>query len=388
MNEMNDLIVPSEAELECFMMPPPQFIGLEVTMRCNLQCPMCHPHAHTPHSEFSGMDMKLDIVDLMAPLLQTAQEVWLSGGGEPMLLSYLPDFIDRCHEYNPDIDVNFISNGVLLSERNARMAIEKRAHLIEFSIDGTIQYGHVGGGADYDKVKENLRRLARLKEEYGVEEPHIAIDFVAMRDNLCELPNLIEFAGEIGAAIRIQALSPATEEQRNQNVFRHLDYTLRALDQHKIKAQQLNVPFEYRGMTEGLDQTLRNCEVPDRWLWVSYNGDLCPCCAGLKIGRNIYEDGLSVQDIWNGPFMRRLRWELHTGHHSATCRNCALASNTIENQERFLPPVPPAEYILRLEREVADSKNRICLLEAHLEEIRNGRVMRLMRAVDRLTEKK
>jgi MoaA/NifB/PqqE/SkfB family radical SAM enzyme len=386
-NGMHDLNIPSEAELERFTMPPPQFIGLEVTMRCNLQCPMCHPHAHTPHSEFSGMDMKLDVVDLTAPLLRTAKEVWLSGGGEPLLLSYLPDFIDRCHEYNPNIDVNFISNGVLLSERNARMAIEKRAHLIEFSMDGTIQYGHVGGGADYDKVKENLRRLARLKEEYGVQEPHIAIDFVAMRDNLCELPGLIEFASEIDATINVQALSPASEEQRYQNVFRHLDYTLRVLDQYKAKAQQLNVSFDYRGMTEGLSQTLRNCEVPDRWLWVSYGGELCPCCASLKIGRNIYEEGLSVEDVWNGPFMRRLRWELHTGHHNATCTNCAMAANTIENQERSLPSAPPAEYILQLERQIAASKNRICLLEAHLQEIRNGKVMRLLRTMEQLVGK-
>ena len=38
-------------------------------------------------------------------------------------------------------------------------------------MDGTIQYGHVGGGADYDQVQDKLRRLVRLREEYGVGEP-------------------------------------------------------------------------------------------------------------------------------------------------------------------------------------------------------------------------
>jgi MoaA/NifB/PqqE/SkfB family radical SAM enzyme len=387
MEDEKHSIVPSEAELERYIMPPPQFIGLEVTMRCNLQCPMCATHAKIPHSEYVGKDMNLDVVDLLGPTLQTAREVWLSGGGEPFLLSYFADFVDRCHEHNPDIYVNSISNGVLFSERMARMVIEKRVHLIEFSMDGTIQYGHVGGGADYGRVKDNLRRLARLKEEYGVEEPHICIDFVAMRDNLCELPDVIEFASEIGATVQPQPMSPVAEEQRNQNVFRHKDYTLRVLKECEAKAQQLGVQLNCRGMMAGMDQTSHNCEVPNIWLWVSFDGGLSPCCAGLTTGRNIYENNLSVEDIWNGPFMRRLRWELDTGRYNDFCKHCPLTCNTIENQERSLPSIPPAEYVAQLEREIADSRNRISLLEAHLEEIRNGRIMRLLRAVDRLTGK-
>jgi radical SAM protein with 4Fe4S-binding SPASM domain len=373
----NQLIVPSEAELERFVMPPPQSIGLEVTMRCNLQCPMCATHAKIPHSRFVGNDMKLKVVDLLGPTLQTAREVELSGGGEPFLLPYFADFVDKCHEYNPTIDVTTISNGVLLSERRARMAIEKRMHLIDFSIDGTIQYGHVGGGADYDKTRNNLRRLARLKEEYGVEEPRIAIAFVAMRDNLCELPDLIEFAGEIGAAVRIQPLAPVTREQRSQNVFRHVDYTLRVLDDCKVKAQQVGVKFDYTGMTDGLDQNPRNCGVPDKWLWVGHNGELRPCCGGMTTGRNIYEKSLSIEKIWNSSPMRKLRWELDTGNHNDVCKRCPMACNTIENQERAIPSDP-------LEQQITQLENRILELETHLDGIRRGKVMQILRGVDRL----
>lgn len=362
----NELIVPSEAELERFVMPPPQFIGLEVTMRCNLQCPMCATHAQIPHSRFVGNDMKLGVIDLLGPTLQTAREVELSGGGEPFLLPYFADFIDKCHEYNPAIDVTTISNSVLLSERRARMVIEKRMHLIDFSIDSTIQYGHVGGGADYDKAGNNLRRLVHLKEEYGVEEPRIVIAFVAMRDNLCELPDLIEFAGEIGAAVRIQPLAPVTREQRSQNVFRHVDYTLRVLDDCKVKARQLGVKFDYTGMTDGLDQNPRNCGVPDKWLWVGHNGELRPCCGGMTTGQNIYEKFLSIEKIWNSSPMRKLRWELDTGNHNDVCKRCPMACNTIKNQEYAVPSDPLEQQIIQLE-------NRILELETHLDAIRRGK---------------
>jgi LPS sulfotransferase NodH/MoaA/NifB/PqqE/SkfB family radical SAM enzyme len=387
-NKAVDRVVPSEVEMERFTAPPPRFIGLEVTMRCNLQCPMCHPHAHTPHSEYVGKDMSLDVVDLLAPTLRTAREVWLSGDGEPLLLPNFADFVDRCHTYNPDIDVEFTSNGVLLSERKARMVIEKRVHLIEFSIDGTIQYGHVGGGADYDQVKENLRRLAHLKEEYGVEEPYISIAFVAMRDNLCELPDVIEFAREIGAEIRVQPLSPATEEQRSQNLFRHMDYARLMLDACESKAQQLGVQFGYNGMTGNMDQTPRDCRLPQTSLWVTYSGELCPCCGGLEIGRNIHEDSLSVEEIWNGPFMRRLRWELDTGNRNDICSRCPVVYNTIENHERAVPPHPLEQQVhslVRLRRqETAQLEDRVRHLESHIEAVRRGRVMRVLRTMERL----
>lgn len=387
-DKAENLIVPSEAEMTRFAAPSPRFIALEVTRRCNLRCPMCHPHTHTPHSEYMGKDMSLDVVDLLASTLRTAREVWLSGGGEPLLLPNFADFVDRCHAYNPDIDVKFISNGVLLSERKARMVIGKRVHLVELSMDGTIQYGHMGGGADYDRVKENLRQFARLREEYGVEEPHINIVFVAMRDNLCELPDLIEFASEIGAEIQVQPLSPATEEQRNQNLFRHVDYALRMLDACESRAQQLGVQFGYNGMTGNMDQTPRDCRSPYTSLWVTYSGELCPCCGGLRIGRNVYEDDLSVENVWNGPFMRRLRWELATDNRNDICSRCPMVHNTIENHERAVPPHPLEQQVHSLvelhRQETAHLEDRILRLESHIEAIRRGRVMRVLRAVDRL----
>ena len=368
---MGASVEPLMEDLAGYFAPPPELIGLEITQRCNLQCPMCHIHGRVPPLEFQGRDMRLDALQRMAPVLRTAQQVLLTGGGEPFLVRQLADFVDECHRINPGIEVTLISNGVLLTEKRAHMVIEKRVHGIDFSMDGTIQYGHVGGGADFDEVKDNIRRLARLKREYGVDEPHIRIAFVAMRDNLCEIPNLVDFAAEVGAAIFFQPLSPATPEQRSQNVFRHVDYTLRMLEVGRVRAQQMGVSFDPLNMS--LDLTLAphgGCAAPSKQFWVSYTGALAACCGGVVTGSNIYEPGVRVEDVWNGTMMRRLRWELATGNYNETCRCCPTLWNTIDNQERAVP--------------LSDAEKQVLELEAHLAAIKSGRVMRMLRVADRI----
>lgn len=380
---MNASTVPSELVLEQYIAPPPELVVLEVTMRCNLRCPMCF-HGSTPHSVFAGKDMDLETVDLLGPVLRTAREVVLGGGGEPLVMPDLARFAEKCHRHNPDIDVVLISNGLLLTEQNARMTIEKQVHRIDFSMDGTIQYGHVGGGADYDRVRDNLRLLNRLKGDYGTEEPHIRIVFVAMRDNLCELPALIEFVQEVGAAVCVQPISPATEEQRNQNLFRHSSYARRALQDCIARARERGVALEVRNMDSDLSQKPRKCRAACESLWVSFDGSLSPCCGGISTGRNIHEADLSLEELWNGPDMRRLRWELETENYNDTCRSCSIRWNSIENQERSIPQESPAERITCLTEQNARLTTQITQLSEHLTAIRNGRVMRFLRTVDRL----
>jgi len=325
---------PTDADLDEFVMPPPDKVNLEVTARCNLQCPMCAAHATTPHAEFAHTDMGLDVIDSLSSAIRAAETILLTGGGEPLLLRDFTKFIQRARQYNPEAKITFISNGTTMTEHQAHMVIEERIHSIEFSMDGTIQYGHVGGGADYDRVKDNLRRLARLKLEAGVEEPHIVIVFVAMRDNLVELPDLLEFAAEIGAAnVMVQPISPSSKAQQDQNIFRHVDYARQALDRCQAKAKELKVPFDVRNMVFDMVDTPKECTVPFHEVWVTFDGRLKPCCGGIEPMARIYGEspdsnaGFSFEQFWNGSEMKRLRWELKTGNYREVCRHCPILWN-------------------------------------------------------------
>lgn len=388
---------PTAEELARYVATLPQLIGMEITQRCNLQCPMCHVHARALHSQFSGADMRIDAVDKLGPFLATAGEVWLTGGGEPLLVAGLPDFVDRCRQYNPNIRVKLISNGVLLTDRKMQMLIQKKVTSIDFSLDGTIQYGHVGGGADFEQTKGNLRRLASLKQQCGVLEPKIGIAFVAMRDNLVELPGIIDFAAEIGAEIWFQPISPASAEQRNQNVYRHVAYTRRLLDSCADKARAVGVEFHPFNFEPDLSQAPRGgCIQPNTQLWVSYAGQLHACCGGIATSHNIYEPGLNVAEVWNSPFLLRLRWELASGHYNDTCRRCPALWNTIENQERAIPLLegnPPeldapsaSERGSRLSdrQRIQDLERHVTELEAHIAAIYRGRVWQLMMRANRV----
>ncbi len=364
---------PADADLDEFVMPPPVKVNLEVTARCNLQCPMCAIHATTPHASFAHTDMRLDVVDLLSPAIRTAETVLLTGGGEPLLLRDFTEFIHRVRIYNPEAKITFISNGTTMTERQAHMVIEERIHSIEFSMDGTIQYGHVGGGADYDRVKDNLRRLARLKEEAGVEEPHIVITFVAMRDNLVELPDLLEFAAEIGAAsVMVQPISPSSRSQQDQNIFRHVDYARQTLDKCRKKAKELGVPFDVRNMIFDMVDTPRGCNVPFREVWVSFDGRLKPCCGGVEPMDSVYGEitglkkGFSLERFWNGSEIKRLRWELTTGNYREVCRHCPLLWNS---------PEQGLVALVEEEEEVHQLRERVEQLTSYVKQMQGGREM-------------
>jgi MoaA/NifB/PqqE/SkfB family radical SAM enzyme len=361
---------PTDADLDEFAMPPPVHVNLEVTARCNLQCPMCAIHATTPHADFAHTDMKLEVVDLLGRSIHAAETVLLTGGGEPLLLRDFTSFIHRVREYNPGAKITFISNGTTMTERQAHMVIEKGIHSIEFSMDGTIQYGHVGGGADYARVKDNLRRLALLKQEAGVEEPHMVITFVAMRDNLVELPDLLEFAGEIGAAgVMVQPISPSFWSHQDQNIFRHVDYARQVLHKCSAMAKEIGVPLDVRNMDFDMSDTPKECLVPFNEVWVSHDGRLKPCCGGIESMGSVYGEGLLLkkdfvfQEFWNGPEIKRLRWELRTGNYRDTCRRCPILWNS------------PEQGLIALseEEDIAQLREQVDQLTAYVEQMQSGR---------------
>src|SRR5258708_29680806 len=77
----------------------------------------------------------------------------------------------------------------------------------------------VGGGDAFDKVEENLERLAALKAELAAPCPLVSLWLTALKDNIDEIPGLVPLAVRTGASsIHLQrlvynGLGIATEDQ-------------------------------------------------------------------------------------------------------------------------------------------------------------------------------
>ena len=171
----------------------PKFLNLEfVKGKCNLKCRMCigtnapgHPNTLTY--------MKPDDFRRTLAAAPTISAVTLSSGdSDPLLHPKFDEIIDLALEHN--IHVDLYTNGLPLGERMCRRIVESQAvTMINFSIDAATAetYQRIRGG-NFERLHKNISMLCRMKAEHARAYPVLSLSFVAMADNIEELPAFVE----------------------------------------------------------------------------------------------------------------------------------------------------------------------------------------------------
>jgi len=178
--------------------PDVRKVYLEVTTRCNLQCRMCVRNAWGEPLE----DMAPATFDRVVAGLQELpelREVVLGGYGEPFVHPHILDYLAAVKRLGLKVTVS--TNGTLLDEERVEPLVELGVDGIVVSLDGTDPetYADVRAGADLRMVLDNLERLNRIKAERRMPFPRLAIEFVALRRNVDELPELADLARRLQA---------------------------------------------------------------------------------------------------------------------------------------------------------------------------------------------
>ena len=118
-------------------------------------------------------------------------------------------------------DVQFNSNGLLLTENLCRELITKRLKLIDFSLDAaTPETYRKIRRSDFSLVTKNIQRLSEIKKELGVDYPIIKLNMTLMNENLSEAVGFIELADRLGAEIvHFGLLNPFKDYSLENNDF-------------------------------------------------------------------------------------------------------------------------------------------------------------------------
>jgi len=305
----------------CWM---PTFLNLEfVEGKCNLKCRMCiGTNAASHPNKFRSMS-----VDDFRHTLEAAPTIsgitLSSSDSDPLLHAQFLEIIDVAKEYNVVLDL--FTNGLPMSERTARHIVESQAvNMVNFSIDAATDetYTRIRGG-NFARLNKNMRMLVDLKNELNSSMPMISLSFVAMEDNIEELPAFVEMAKSYGAKrVFVEDLlgwldgtggnHPAIDNPRCQEfvslaqrtaqdagIMLHLPERLREGTLEPAQTSALDSPAtspsngineDLNGAPTELVQTTESAtEIPYAdneyrcctWLqgvWVSGNGDLQPCC--------------------------------------------------------------------------------------------------------------
>ncbi|PWU57205.1 pyrroloquinoline quinone biosynthesis protein PqqE, partial [Micromonospora globispora] len=187
--------------------PLPSHLQLEITSACNLRCLMCLVRYRPPVNKLAGA-MPPELFHRLVEEMPGLRRLTLQGLGEPLLSPYLMEMVSTA--VGRDIAVGFNSNATLLTRRRAEELVASGVDWLHVSLDGAgaAGYERVRDGADFDRVVANLAGLVEAKRAAGSATPWIRVVFVAMRDTIDELPDLVRLLGRIGVdELHVQNLS-------------------------------------------------------------------------------------------------------------------------------------------------------------------------------------
>jgi putative metalloenzyme radical SAM/SPASM domain maturase len=201
-------------------LPHPSRLFVEVTTRCNLRCAMCV-------KESSGQAIReghlsRETFARLAPALPTLEALVLNGVGEPLLHPDLERFVEAGRRAMPDAAwIGFQTNGQLLGPRRAESLADAGVDRICISADAVSPelFRALRRGGRQDAIERAAAALHAAARRRG-RPIALGVEFVAMRDNLGQLPDLVRWAARnrFGFVI-VTHMLPYAEETRGSAAF-------------------------------------------------------------------------------------------------------------------------------------------------------------------------
>lgn len=274
------------------------------------------------------------------------ERVVLHGLGEPLLNKELPRMISYLKARGTYVLFN--SNGIALTEKRGQSLIDAGLDEYRLSMDGSSRetYAHVRGVDAFDKIWRNIRAFTTKQRAQNVNKPVVSLWFTAMRENLHELPGLIELAADAGIPeVHMQRLVFFEEglAASEQSLFRRASQEeLDVVRKSAELCQEHGITFSAAGTATPIDSLTRDfgerpwsgCRRPYTLTYITSSGNILSCCFapfGHKSAReykeervlgNIFEE--SIADIWNGERYQSFRQAFESHQPAKHCSQCGL----------------------------------------------------------------
>jgi radical SAM protein with 4Fe4S-binding SPASM domain len=325
---------------------PPREIQLEVTAACNLACTMCLVSYRPKLGRTTG-SMSFDMFRALVDQLPDLERITLQGLGEPLLAPGIMAMIEYASARG--IAVGFNSNGQLLTPDRSQQLVDAGLSWLHISVDGATAdtYEAIRVGSRFERLERHVPALMRAVGGRGDGVPEVSIVFVAMRNNIDELPQLVRVAADWRVTkLRVQNLSHSFDDTDASGSYEGIrrfaaDQALwTGRDRQRAKqrfaearavANQLGLELRLprleevdRGSAEGAGT--RGCEWPWTSTYVTHSGAVQPCCMVMGSDRATLGSltSQSFEEIWQGTAYQRFRAKLEGDNPPHVCRGCSL----------------------------------------------------------------
>jgi len=345
---------------------PLQFY-LEVTTRCNLDCIICRPKVVEEVFEKKAMgkgDFPYDGLHALSPMLETVLAANMFGWGEPFCHPDFLRFLAFIRKHSEDCMITFNTNGMLLDQEKAESLLDLKVDRVCFSADSHRKdiFEKIRRRADFDRFRENVTFLAKLKEKRDRHLPLIAMELVLMQENVKELSDFVRFAGELG--VQDIFLENLHGEYPDLEVIDYPSWTgefekamntamQRGITLSGPAAERLTRTQASRGnRADRTDASLPHCFEPWQTVFIEHSGNVIPCCyqqTERKLGNVLEKD---ILRIWKGENYQRLRRGVIEAPFYPGCGDC-IASRKVPS------PIMPFQEDIFFMRDVSTSSVKV-----------------------------
>ncbi|MBW6473601.1 MAG: SPASM domain-containing protein [Anaerolineaceae bacterium] len=340
-------------------------VYIEITNLCNLNCSTCMRNVWD--EPMGSMDM-LTFEKILAGIkgLDPLPTVFIGGFGEPLAHPQFLEMVAAARKLGAQVE--FITNGILLSEEIVKTLVDLNVQRVWVSIDGATpsSYADVRLGDELPLVTENLYQMQRVKVNKARSRPRLGIAFVAMKKNIQDLPDVIRLGKNVGAdKFSVSNLLPHTAPQKKEILYaRSMDdmelqpsrwspevilprmdlnaLTIEVIDRVMKSNNLLNLARQPLKMAVDSCPFLEKGSVSIRW-----DGAISPCLPLLHTHQSFLDDTLRINhahsfgnihaagllDIWQSPAYVQFREKLQAFDFSfcTYCNSCDMAESNLED---------------------------------------------------------
>ena len=299
----------------------PVVVQVEVTSRCNLNCFICS-RSSTP---FIGKNLNKELIEPVVDLSKYSRELVLFGYGEPLIAKPFYQLLAKAKSGR----ISFVTNGLALNPRITQkiLATSRRPiYSISFSIDGASPdtYNSIREKSDFERVWTNLTELSKQLKNRSY--PKLWIDFVIMKRNAAELPQLVRKAAGLGVdRINVFNIVVWDRAHTDESLIWYPDLAAKSFASARAEAQEANIRLDLpvipdKNKSQPNTQA-KFCHDPWSYTYIRQDGTVQACCFTDKFYMgNLKEQ--SFEAIWNNKAYQTLRTSVNSSNPPVVCRHC------------------------------------------------------------------
>lgn len=309
----------------------PRNIMLVLTNTCDLNCIMCYQNKNPARN----IDKKL--VDIVLDNLQYLEKI-IWQGGEVLILPYFKNILLKTLQF-PAIQQIITSNFQNVSDDIIEL-IPKNNINLTISIDGAVKqtYEKIRLGASFDKLEKNLKKLNHYMN-VSVSKMSLQINFLVMRMNYKEIPDIVDFANKYKFSI-IVFLRCVTDDL-NFKITKELEKDVELfISQATEKAEKYNIKIinVFSQFNDSVSNDKENipekeischglfCHLPWYEMVIHEDNAVKPHCTCEYSGVSDTGKFNNIYDIWNSQTMQKYREGILKADNGKCIDICRLMS--------------------------------------------------------------